>query len=111
MPYRLSPAPPIPYGMHVPAAATMEPTYRELPGVSIGGLALRGLVAVALSIGALFASDQLYKAVRAPASAWVAMTFSQDRATAQTIVGVAIAATATLLVTLTVLLVSTRRRG
>lgn len=106
VPYRLSPAPPIPYPAsqpyaHPPAA----------PGLSFGGLVVRALVAIALSVGALLASDQAYERVKKPAGEWVSETFAQDRATARAIVGGGIAVAATLVVTMTVLLVSTRRRS
>lgn len=106
VPYRLSPAPPIPHPSSQPHAPPAAPD-----GLSFGGLLLRTLVAIGLSVGALLASDQAYEAVKKPAATWVSETFSQDRATARAIVGGGIAVTATLLVTMTVLLVSTRRRG
>jgi len=108
VPYRLSPAPP---AASYDDALAPEPQPAPTEGLSLGGLLVRTLVAITLSVGALLASDQLFEAVKKPAGLWVGETFSQDRATSRAIVGGGIAVTATLLVTMTVLLVSTRRRG
>ena len=109
VPYRLSPAPPA--ASYDDAHLAPEPQPAPTEGLSLGGLLVRTLVAITLSVGALLASDQLFEAVKKPAGLWVGETFSQDRATSRAIVGGGIAVTATLLVTMTVLLVSTRRRG
>ncbi|MFO0616905.1 MAG: hypothetical protein U0414_30200 [Polyangiaceae bacterium] len=110
-PYRLSPVPYGRPGPPAPAYASPAPAHDHTPGLTPGGLAVRAIVAIALSVGALFAADRLYEEIKKPAAAWVGETFSQDRPTSRAIVGGGLAVTVTLAVTLTVLLVSTRRRS
>lgn len=111
MPYRLSPAPPMPATYapaSMPAYAGGPPPPVEL---TFGGLVVRAILALGLSIGALFGANLAYEEVKVRASVWVTLTFGTDRATSLQLVGGAMVVTATLIVSLTVFLVSTRRRS
>lgn len=111
MPYRLSPAPPMPQ-MYAPssmAAYAGEPP--STAEVTFGGLMARAILAIGLSIGALFGANLAYEEVKIPAATWCTVTFGTDKATSLQLVGGAMVVTATLIVSLTVFLVSTRRRS